>query len=469
MQAQGSNAILKLANELVFGSAPESVIFACEAAFSQLVDTDVTASLDTTNFKKGTGSARLAAAVALAANDIMATQAVTSMSLAPYTHVGLWILSTVALSSGDLQLLLDDTASCASPIETLNIPAVPANVWTWVKMPLANPLTDVAVISVGIKMVIDKGAFTINVDDIRALNPAVVLPFKSEGFAFSQELIKSECIISSRNPIKPALGNISVDGSISTELDAYMVRLFKHMLGTLAVTGASAPYTYTAKIGALPVGITYEKGFTDIAQYSLNTGCRINTWKISSAAGKLNPLELTFMGTQETISAVSFDDSGVVYSHSPFSTFKAAVKESSGGTTLAVVTEWSLSGNNNLDGDNYVIGSDGTRKSIPAGQVVIEGSLTCLFEDLTLYNKAKAGTPTKLVFEMYNGDGGGATLGNERVTITLDEVMLQPKAPPIAGPKGIKIEIPFIAYYDTGASASAVKIEASLPNNTTLY
>jgi hypothetical protein len=469
MQAQGSNSVLKIANETVFGSPPESVIFNCEAAFSQLVDADVTASLDAVDFKKGSGAAKLIAAVGLSAGDIMATHAITSMSLALYTHVGMWIKSSIALSLNDLQLLLDDTASCASPLESLQIPAVAANTWTWVKMALANPSTDLAIISVGIKQIVDVAGFTLHVDDIRALNPAVVLPIKSASGGFDQELLKSECIVSTRNPSKPSLGNIKNDISISTEIDAYMVRLFKHMLGTLALTGGAAPYTYTAKIGALPVGLGVEVGYTDIAQFSVNNGQRVNTWKMSAAAGKINPLEVTLMGKDETISTVSFDDTGVVYSHSPFSTFKASVKEAAAGTVLANVTEWELSGNNNLDGDGYVIGAGGTRQSIPAGQVAIEGSLTCLFEDLTLYNKAKAGTPSKIVFEMYNGDGGGATAGNEKVIITLDEIMFQPKAPGIPGPKGVKITVPFIAYYDVGTSVSGVKIESLLPNNTTLY
>lgn len=468
-QAQGANAKLILANELTFKSAPELVLFDCEAAFSQLVDADVTAGTDAVNFKRGTKSATLVAATNLGAGDIMATQAISSKNLSSYTHVGMWIKSTVALDANDLQLLLDDTASCASPLESLNIPAVAKDTWTWVKMPLSAPSTDTAIISVGIKHVVDKGAFTLTVDDIRALNPAVVIPFISEGVALSQELLRSNCIRSSRNPLKPALSNISIDGSISTEIDAYMVRLFKHMLGTLAITGGGAPYTYTATIADLPVGMTYEKGFTDLDLYFLATGCRIASWKIGCTAGQINPLELTLMGADQDSGTVSFDDGAVEYSHAPFSSFKAAVKEAAAGTELATVTDWSLSGNNNLDGSAYVIGAGGTRQSLPAGTVVIEGSLTCLFTDTTLYDKALAGTPSKLVFEMYNGDGTGTPAGNEKITITLDEVMFQPKAPPIDGPKGVKVEVPFVAYYDTGASASAVKIEVLLPNNTTLY
>jgi hypothetical protein len=80
----------------------------------------------------------------------------------------MWIKSSVNLNAGDLQLLLDDTAQCPSPLETLNIPAVPANNWQYVTMTLSNPSSCTAIISIGIKMVVDKGAFTLRVDDIKA-------------------------------------------------------------------------------------------------------------------------------------------------------------------------------------------------------------------------------------------------------------------------------------------------------------
>jgi len=75
----------------------------------------------------------------------------------------------VALTAGDIQVLLDNNAQCASPVESLNIPAVSAYVWTSCVISLANPSSDSAIISVGLKMIVDKGAFTLYIDDIRAI------------------------------------------------------------------------------------------------------------------------------------------------------------------------------------------------------------------------------------------------------------------------------------------------------------
>ena len=81
----------------------------------------------------------------------------------------MWVKSTVATSSGNLKLLLDDTASCASPLETLSIPALSANTWTFVRMSLSNPETDTAIISVGLEYDSDLDACTIWIDDIVAV------------------------------------------------------------------------------------------------------------------------------------------------------------------------------------------------------------------------------------------------------------------------------------------------------------
>lgn len=146
----------------------KTVIENCEDAWNESVDSDVTASLDTVDFKLGSGSAKFVVAAGASAGDILATEVIAPSSTAFHgkTHITMWIKSTVALSAGDLQLLLDDTGSCASPLESLNVPAVIANTWTRVYMPLADPGLLTSVISIGIKMVVDKGAFTLNLDDI---------------------------------------------------------------------------------------------------------------------------------------------------------------------------------------------------------------------------------------------------------------------------------------------------------------
>jgi hypothetical protein len=100
---------------------------------------------------------------------IIATEAISATNLSLYTHIFGWIKSDVALAAGDFQLLLDDTANCASPLETISLPACLAATWTRFRIPLANPATDLAIISIGLRQAVDKGALTLLLDDIRAV------------------------------------------------------------------------------------------------------------------------------------------------------------------------------------------------------------------------------------------------------------------------------------------------------------
>ena len=143
-------------------------IHACATTFDEATDGDFTQSLDTKDRKQGTQSLKMVIAVGASAGDFV-TDSITSKDLSRYDTIEMWVKSTVATSAGNLKLLLDDTASCASPLETLSIPALTADTWTFVRMSLANPETDTAIISVGLEYDSDIGACTVWIDDISAV------------------------------------------------------------------------------------------------------------------------------------------------------------------------------------------------------------------------------------------------------------------------------------------------------------
>ena len=144
-------------------------LHSCDSVWDELTDADVTATADTSNEKEGSACLKLVVAAGCGANDILATDDITSIDITDCDEVTLWVHSTTALDAGDVQVLLDDTAQCAgTPLESLDIPAVSANTWTSCVISLANPTSDSAIISVGLKMITDR-AFTLRVDDIRAI------------------------------------------------------------------------------------------------------------------------------------------------------------------------------------------------------------------------------------------------------------------------------------------------------------
>ena len=140
-------------------------LHACAEAFDETVDSDITVSLDTKQRKQGTQSCKFVIAAGASAGDI-ATDSITSKDISSYDYIEFWARSTVATSAGNLKILLDDTASCASPIETLSVPALSADTWTFCRVALANPETDTAIISVGLEYDADIGAATVWLDDI---------------------------------------------------------------------------------------------------------------------------------------------------------------------------------------------------------------------------------------------------------------------------------------------------------------
>ena len=140
-------------------------LLSCNTAMDEQVDSNFTITADTKMKKQGTASNRIAITGSASAGDI-ATDSITSKDISQYTHIEFWIRSSVATSAGNLRILLDDTANCASPLETLHVPALSADTWTFCRVALANPESDTAIISVGIEYDADLDACTVWLDDV---------------------------------------------------------------------------------------------------------------------------------------------------------------------------------------------------------------------------------------------------------------------------------------------------------------
>lgn len=290
---------------------------------------------------------------------------------------------------------------------------------------------------------------------------AMVLPFVSESLRSSRNLISSKTIRSSRNPLSPVRGNVDVSGDVTFELAPEYGKLLHHAFGSYAaVSGetvglAVGTYQHTFKIGTLPVGLTIEKQFTDLdtAKYFQYSGCKINSLKINVKPEGLIESSCSIIGAKETLAAASFDASPVDPGHSPFDGFSATLTE--GGVALAVATEIDFTLENNLDGTSFVIDGTGQRYSLPAGTAKVSGTVKLLFNNTTMYEKALNNTESALVIVFTHGTGLG-TDGNEKLTFTIPELKFQPNAPVVAGPQGVLIEMPFEAFYDDDAAASAI-------------
>lgn len=287
---------------------------------------------------------------------------------------------------------------------------------------------------------------------------AHVLPFLSESLRLNRNLVSSKTIRSNRNPQAPVRGNVDVSGDINFELAPQYGKLFKHIFGGYSVSGTSAPYTHTYKIGALPVGMCIEKQFTDLAtdKYFLYNGCRVNSFKLSAKPEGIIDCSVSIMGAKETIGTSSFDGTATDNGHTPCDGFEGSVKR--GGNALGIVTEIDLTLENALDGNTYVMDGTGQRYSLPEGQAKVTGTAKILFEDDVLYALAVAHTQTTIELHFTRGAGTGAAAGAEKMSFYIDEAVFSPRSPVISGPTGLLVELPFTAFYNTDADASALRM-----------
>jgi hypothetical protein len=199
-------------------------------------------------------------------------------------------------------------------------------------------------------------------------------------------------------------------------------------------------------VGDSMPSLILEKGFTDIGQYALHAGCKLGSLKLEAGGDGELTVSMGVMGATETLSTSPYDASPVAVAIKRFNSFQASLSE--GGVAMAAGTKASLDINFNLDGDQYVIGGGGVRGGLPEGVLAISGSLSALFEDTTLLDKAIGGTESSLSLAFVSG--------HHSLAIDVEELRYGRQSPGISGPKGILVELPWQGYYADGAAGSSV-------------
>ena len=139
----------------------------CETAWT--AGGSVTATADASFERMGTYCAKLVVASGAAAAAVLGYIDITALDISDCDRVEFDMYSSIALTAGYLDLVLDDTAACVSPVESIDIPAMDAGRWYRHSLTLANPHSDTAIISLGVVNTTDVGACTLYFDNIRAV------------------------------------------------------------------------------------------------------------------------------------------------------------------------------------------------------------------------------------------------------------------------------------------------------------
>jgi len=286
---------------------------------------------------------------------------------------------------------------------------------------------------------------------------AQVLYLTANSIQAQQNRLDSNTIGTDRERTQPVAGNINVAGPLDFEIGAEWIgTLLKHVHGTNNTTG-SDPYVHTLELGDLPVGFMIEKDFgsniSGSGRYQYNNGCKVASATFTFPQEGFPTGQIQVIGASETADSTPLDASPDDNGNTPFSTFQATIEE--GGASIAVVTQASISVDNGLDPNSYVIGSAGERVELPEGFATVTGSLTALFDSATLLNKAINSTESSLKITLSRGDGLGSA-GNESIEFFVQQMLYERTSPAITGPAGIEITLPFKAY-KSGAGVTALQ------------
>jgi hypothetical protein len=304
-----------------------------------------------------------------------------------------------------------------------------------------------------------KGQIIIQEESVFQTDPgapdASILYFISETLQQSRPNIDSNVIRGNRNMAKPIRGNYDITGDITTELQAYMALMLKGLFGDVATTGAD-PYVHTFTVGDSVPSFLIEKGFTDIDQYFKYNGCKVNSMSLSVTSDGAQEISFGILGTKETSSGSSFDDTPTDLGKQSFDGLTVTTIEE-GGSPIATVLSADITFENDLDGSIYTVGGGGERQALPEGMMKASGTVTAMFEDLTLYNKAINFTESSLKLIYSFGDGLGSA-DNESLELYIPELVFAPVSPAIPGPRGVLVELPFSGYYDDSAETSTVQV-----------
>lgn len=286
----------------------------------------------------------------------------------------------------------------------------------------------------------------------------ILLPINSETLSAKQNIIEPATITGRRDPVRPGRGNIDVSGGLVVPIQEIPIGyLLAAMFGAPTTTGTGAPYTHVFKVHDDMPSFLVERQLPDAGAYFLYNGCKVSKFSMELGGDGELTGSIDIIGATETVNAASFDSSLTSTASNKFSNFQGSVEE--GGAASAIIVSASLNIDFGLDGDYYAIGGQGTRAGIAEGLVQVSGSIRAFFKNKTLLDKAINDTTSSLKLKLTNG--------THSLEFFMEEVIYERNSPGISGSKGILIELPYRAFYQSGVGNSV--IVATLINSQASY
>jgi hypothetical protein len=225
-------------------------------------------------------------------------------------------------------------------------------------------------------------------------------------------IYRSNVINTTRTRNPSVRGTQGPGGAIPQELAPRgQSQLIYHLLGGTPSTSGSGPYIHIVKAAtSLPTGFSIEKGFLDLGtpNYFAGLGGRVDSAEFNFAVNAVALATFNVMFremTSSTTSIASGHGTPTDQTSDPFTSVQVTVYEGSSLVVLATANRLRLQVQNQLKGDNYVLGSN-FRANLKPGSRITTFDGDFLFDSVSLYNKAVNGTATKLQISISNGTYG---------------------------------------------------------------
>ena len=128
------------------------------------------------------------------------------------------------------------------------------------------------------------------------------------------------------------------------------------------VTTPATAYTHYFYTGGRLPSFTVEKGFPDLAQYFLYTGCKVGKMTLNLTPEGFQKVSFDLTGLREAVSGTSYDSTITASGKQSFSGgMTATILEAGGNVLTNKVTKIDVSVENSLDTGLYCLGGASRR------------------------------------------------------------------------------------------------------------
>ena len=339
-----------------------------------------------------------------------------------------------------------------------------------------------------------------------------IMPYNTCGIVPSQALTDAQTITFSRNPQEPIRGNTDINGPVTIPVDSramyyWLMAMFgapsnpgaaavawvggqARDLGYLAVptvangryyevttagtTGITEPtwpttvgttvvdgtatwtcraFTHTFTIPEEQPYLTIEMQYLRMAvpAYIRFVDCKVSTFEMEIGGDGELVANLNVAGCTYDVDTSPFDADPTAVTMSRLQNFQSQFEENGAparATNVGLNVDFDL----DLGDEQYEIGGQGFRGDIPEGVPKITGRLTALFRDIDRMQAARSGTIRSLGINVGASDVSA-------MNILLQEIQYAVNGPRVEGPRGVREELEFGAFWSEGPVQSAIIVE----------